>query len=77
MATMMKKTLAIFLALVLIGLLPFLGGSMIWYLGGADDLDINGSARQTDRPADSFSIGSGWPGIQLLHLEVSLFHQRL
>jgi quinoprotein glucose dehydrogenase len=58
---MMKKILAIILALVLIGLLPFLGGSMIWYLGGADDLDINGLARQTDRPADSFSIGSGWP----------------
>jgi quinoprotein glucose dehydrogenase len=42
-------------------LLPFLGGSMIHYLGGANGLDIDGVAPQVGRPASSISVGRGWP----------------
>ncbi len=57
----MKKTLVVILVLVLIGLLPFLGGSMIWHLRGADSLDIDGTAQRNDRPAALLNIGEGWP----------------
>ncbi len=56
----MKKTLAIISAIIAILLLPFLGGSMIWYLDGADSLDINGTAQRNGRPADSIYVEDGW-----------------
>ena len=56
----MKKLLLIALVILAILALPLLGGSMIWMLGGADALDIEGTARITDRPAASFSAGDDW-----------------
>lgn len=46
----MKKLTPIILAALVISMLPLLGGSMIWVLGGADGLDINGSTQMTGRP---------------------------
>ena len=40
----MKRILIALLVLVLILSLPLLGGSMIWVMGGADSLDIDGTA---------------------------------
>lgn len=57
----MKKTAQIILIVFGVLLLPFLGGSMIWYLGGADDLDINGAAVRNDREIGALRIGDGWP----------------
>ena len=37
-----------------------LGGSMIWMLGGAKDLDIQGAATLTDRPLEGVLVGRGW-----------------
>ncbi len=37
-----------------------LGGSMVWYAGGAHGLDIDGVARLTDRPAHTIDVGHGW-----------------
>ena len=34
-----------------LAIVPLLGGSMIWYAGGAHGLDIDGVARLTGRPA--------------------------
>ena len=56
----MKKFVVVVLAIVVLLMLPLLGGSMIWMLGGADGLDIEGAARMTDRPAESVSAGDGW-----------------
>jgi quinoprotein glucose dehydrogenase len=56
----MKKVLAATAVVLAVALLPFLGGSMIWYLGGATGLDIDGSADIVDRPAASIAVGSGW-----------------
>ncbi|MDA0993703.1 MAG: pyrroloquinoline quinone-dependent dehydrogenase [Proteobacteria bacterium] len=57
---MKKKTLVVSVAVVLILLLPFLGGSAIWYLGGAHGLDVNGTAKRVGRPENSISVGDGW-----------------
>jgi quinoprotein glucose dehydrogenase len=56
----MKKTLiaTIFVALIL--LLPFLGGSAIWYLGGAHGLDVNGVATPVGRLDQPPDAGDGW-----------------
>jgi quinoprotein glucose dehydrogenase len=56
-----KKTLFFILAIAVICLLPVLGGSMIWMLGGADRLDIDGAAPIIDRPTDSYKVVDGWP----------------
>jgi len=56
----MKKTILIVFIVLFILLLPILGGSLIWMLDGADRLDINGTARQYDRPAASIGVGDGW-----------------
>lgn len=56
----MRKILLIVLIVVVIVLLPFLGGSAIWYLDGANDLDIEGSAKSNGRPKDSIRIGNDW-----------------
>jgi quinoprotein glucose dehydrogenase len=55
------KIWKIAVALGAVALLPFLGGSMIWYIGGAHGLDIDGHAAATDRPAASIGVGAGWP----------------
>jgi quinoprotein glucose dehydrogenase len=57
---MKRKTLVVTLAIVLVLLLPFLGGSAIWYLGGAHGLDINGTAELVGRPESSITVGDGW-----------------
>ena len=41
-------------------LLSILGGSMIWILGGAHGLDVEGVAAATARPADTIDVGNGW-----------------
>ncbi len=56
----MKKLLIISAVVVLIGLMPFLGGSMIWYLGGAHGLDIDGVATKIDRPQSTIDVGGDW-----------------
>jgi hypothetical protein len=56
----MKKLVVVVLAIVVILILPLLGGSMVWMLGGADGLDVEGTARMTDRPA--VSITGSIPG---------------
>jgi len=49
----------ILLGVLLLGaVLALLGGSMVWMLGGAHDLDIAGVAAVNDRPADR--IATGW-----------------
>jgi len=55
-----KFSILIILVVLAISMLPLLGGSMIWMLGGADGLDINGTAQKTSRPAESISVGDGW-----------------
>lgn len=54
----MKKALV--LAVIVIALLPLLGGSLIWYLLGGNELRIEGTALVTDRPAESMSGVVGW-----------------
>jgi quinoprotein glucose dehydrogenase len=56
----MKKIVLIVLVVLAILMLPLLGGSMIWMLGGAHGLDINGTAQTINRPAESTSVGDGW-----------------
>lgn len=57
---MKKKALLIIAAIIVLTLLPFLGGSAIWYLGGAHGLDIDGMATTVGRPDNSIGIGNGW-----------------
>lgn len=57
----MSRTKVLAVVLIAAVSLPFLGGSMIWYLGGAHGLDIDGNARVTDRNLSGLSIGNGWP----------------
>jgi len=40
--------------------LPFLGGSAIWMLGGAHQLDIEGLATVNNRPVETIRLGKGW-----------------
>ena len=48
----MKKLAVVVLAIVIILMLPLLGGSMIWMLGGADGLDIKARRKRlTGRPS--------------------------
>ena len=54
-----KSRIVIFAILVLLSL-PFLGGSAIWYLGGAHGLDINGTAEPVGRPDSSITVGDSW-----------------
>ncbi len=56
----MKKSILVILLVLAVLTLPLLGGSMIWTLGGADGLNINGKARLTDRPAGASGAGDGW-----------------
>ena len=56
----MKKTLAIIVIVLLVALIPLLGGSLFEYAGGANNLDINGIAQDTNRPAASLPPGDGW-----------------
>jgi quinoprotein glucose dehydrogenase len=55
-----KRTILVVAVVMFVLALPFLGGSMIWYLGGADGLDIDGSATPTGQPAASADVGAGW-----------------
>jgi hypothetical protein len=55
----MKKKLII-IAILLALVLPFAGGSMIWFIGGADGLDINGVAGLNGRSTSAVEIGKGW-----------------
>lgn len=57
----MKTVLWVVLAILLLLLLPFLGGSMIHYLDGAHGLDISGEAMPVGRPDASVEVGDGWP----------------
>lgn len=57
--SIMKK--AIVLAVLAVALLPLLGGSLIWYLIAGDNLEIKGTAVQSDRPVGSTEVGEGWP----------------
>ena len=43
-----------------LAIVPLLGGSMIWYAGGAHGLDIDGAARLIGRPAHTIDVGNGW-----------------
>ena len=43
-----------------LAIVPLLGGSMIWYVGGAHGLDIDGAARLIGRPAHTIDVGNGW-----------------
>jgi len=56
----LKKFVVLFAAILALLLLPFLGGSMIHYLGGADGLDIDGVAAPVGRPDDLPKPASGW-----------------
>ena len=44
----------------LLGALSLLGGSMLWTLGGANDLDIDGQATLVGRPAPADEFGQSW-----------------
>ena len=57
---MLKKITATVLVLVVLVALVLLSGSLPRYLGGADGLDIDGTAARIDRPAASISAGNGW-----------------
>ncbi|MCY3795641.1 MAG: pyrroloquinoline quinone-dependent dehydrogenase [Gammaproteobacteria bacterium] len=57
----LSKTLFLSAALVAVfGAVLILGGSMVWLLGGADGLNIDGAATRTLRPTDTIDVGSGW-----------------
>lgn len=56
----MKKALIAISALFIVVALPFLGGSIIWKLGGAHDLDIDGVAPEVGRPPGPVDLGVGW-----------------
>ena len=57
----LSKTLLLSAALVaLFGAVLILGGSMVWLLGGAHGLNIDGAAAKTPRPAGTIDVGTGW-----------------
>lgn len=56
----MKKRLFIAAGLLALLIAPFLGGSVLQYLGGANSLDIVGIAKPVGRPADTIDVGQGW-----------------
>lgn len=55
------KPVGILLSVFAVGLLPFLGGSMIWHMGGANRLNINGAALPVTRAPTPSTVGDGWP----------------
>ena len=56
----MKKLIIIVSVVVLLIGVALLGGSMVWYLGGAHGLDIDGSANPVGRPSRTIDVGTGW-----------------
>ena len=57
----LSKTLLLSAALITgFGALLILGGSMVWMVGGAHGLDIDGAAAKTPRPAGTIDVGTGW-----------------
>lgn len=56
----MKRLPGIVIIVILVALIPIFGGSLPDYAAGAFNLDINGIARLTSRPADSLPAGVGW-----------------
>ena len=57
----LSKTLLLSAALVAVfGAVLILGGSMVWMVGGAHGLNIDGAATRTPRPTDTIDVGSGW-----------------
>ncbi|MDE0062848.1 MAG: pyrroloquinoline quinone-dependent dehydrogenase [Gammaproteobacteria bacterium] len=59
--TRRRRTLLFVLAFVAVAMsAPFLGGSMVWYLGGAHSLDIHGRATAAGRPPNTVDVGHGW-----------------
>lgn len=57
---MKKRTMALLLGLTIV-ILPLLGGSIIWQLGGNHSLDIDGVAEPVGRGDDLSALGPGWP----------------
>ncbi|MDD9963829.1 MAG: PQQ-binding-like beta-propeller repeat protein, partial [Gammaproteobacteria bacterium] len=56
----LSKTLLLSAMLVAVfGALLILGGSMVWLLGGAHGLNIDGAATKTPRPAGTIDVGTG------------------
>jgi len=58
MRQIVKLSIVVIGVILVGGLLALGGGSMIWTLGGADGLDIDGAAEKTVQPVTSF--GDGW-----------------
>jgi quinoprotein glucose dehydrogenase len=56
----MKRVALFLVAVSIIVAIPFLGGSAIWYLGGAHGLDINGTATPAARPRETIPSENGW-----------------
>ena len=56
----MKKLLITIVVVIVVLLLPVFGGSMIYYLGGAKNLDIDGVAERVGRPADTIGFDDSW-----------------
>lgn len=57
----MKRALLILLGALVVLSLPLLGGSMIYYLGGAHGLDIDGTAEVVERLDPLDLNDTGWP----------------
>ncbi len=55
-----KVALIVGVLLVFASSIMVLGGSMIWILGGAHSLNIDGIAKLTDRPSTSVTSVPGW-----------------
>lgn len=56
----MRKWVLIVTLIILVLVLPVLGGSMIWMLDGARGLDIAGRAAPVGRPPAGIDVGAGW-----------------
>ena len=57
----LSKTLLLSAAMVAVfSVVLILGGSMVWLLGGADGLNIDGAAAKTPRPTGTIDVGTGW-----------------
>ncbi|MFQ5634366.1 MAG: pyrroloquinoline quinone-dependent dehydrogenase [Gammaproteobacteria bacterium] len=56
----MRRIVALVLVLIAIAMLALLGGSIPGYLGGADDLDIDGRAPLIDGVDLPAKLGAGW-----------------
>ena len=60
MTTFKRRLLWLAVGLLLIATPLVLGGSMIWHVGGAHRLDVDGVATLNDRPAHTIEVGDGW-----------------